>query len=99
MSQTRILLTTLNATYQHCAFGLRYLYANLGELKSQATLREFTLAQATRDIVENILELNPRIIGFGVYIWNTREIEEVVRMLKKVRPDITIVLGCPEVSY
>jgi radical SAM superfamily enzyme YgiQ (UPF0313 family) len=96
---TSILLTALNARYSHCAFGLRYLFANLGELRSQAKILEFTISQNPRDIVEAILAENPKIVGFGVYIWNTRQTQEVVSILKRVRPEIRIVLGGPEVSY
>jgi hypothetical protein len=42
---TNIVLTTLNARYMHSAFGLRYLYANLGELQAQAQIVEFTISQ------------------------------------------------------
>ncbi len=96
---TPIILTTLNATYQHCAFGLRYLLANLGELQSQTQLVEFTIAQNPRDIAERLLAKRPQIIGFGVYIWNTRQTEEVVTVIKKAAPEIKIILGGPEVSY
>lgn len=95
----KILLTTLNATYQHCAFGLRYLYANLGEVRKDAALIEFTLSQNPRDIVERILAERPALVGLGVYIWNTKPTEEVVRLLKRVSPETIVVLGGPEVSY
>ncbi len=96
---TPILLTTLNARYHHSAFGLRYLFANLGELKPDAKILEFTINQNPRDIVEAILSHEPKILGFGVYIWNTRPIYEVISILKRIRPKILIVLGGPEVSY
>ncbi len=96
---TGIILTTLNARYSHCAFGLRYLYANLKELQAQAKILEFTISQNTRDIAEHILSEKPKIVGFGVYIWNTRQTQEVVSILKRVQPDLKIVLGGPEVSY
>ena len=54
-----IVLTTLNARYMHCAFGLRYLYANLGKLQAQARLCEFTIQQRAIDIVEQLLEGRP----------------------------------------
>lgn len=94
-----IILTTLNARFSHCAFGLRYLYANLSELQDQAQILEFTINQNPRDIVEALLAKQPKIVGFGVYIWNTRQTLEVVSILKRVRPDLKIVLGGPEVSY
>jgi radical SAM superfamily enzyme YgiQ (UPF0313 family) len=94
-----ILLTTLNAKYIHAAFGLRYLLANLGPLRSQACLVEFDINQRPVDIAEVILAANPKIVGFGVYIWNVGPITEVVATLKRVRPELIIVLGGPEVSY
>ena len=96
---TPILLTTLNARYSHCSFGLRYLYANLKEFKQSAKIHEFTIAQSPRDIVEAVLKHEPEIVGFGVYIWNTKQTQEVVSILKRVKPDLKIVLGGPEVSH
>jgi len=94
-----ILLTTLNAKYRHTAFGLRYLLANLGELRERARLVEFDIHQRPLDIVERLLAHQPRVIGLGVYIWNLVPATEVVALLKKLRPDVLLVLGGPEVSY
>ncbi len=94
-----IVLATLNAKYIHAAFGLRYLLANLGELQSRACLVEFDIHQRPLDITEVLLARNPKIIGLGVYIWNVTETTQVVAALKRVRPDVLIILGGPEVSY
>ncbi len=94
-----ILLCTLNARYAHASFGLRYLFANLGTLQERAEIFEFTIADRPIDIVEKILQQDPTIVGFGIYIWNTDQTREVVAILKRVRPDLTIILGGPEVSH
>ena len=99
-----IVLATLNAKYIHASLGLRYLLANMdlhggAGLKAQTQLREFVIAQPPLLIVEQLLALNPRVIGLGVYIWNVTETTQVVRLLKAMRPDINIVLGGPEVSF
>ncbi len=94
-----IVLTTLNAKYIHAAFGLRYLMANLGSLQPQARLLEFDINQRPSDIAEILLAQNPKIIGLGVYIWNVVPTTEVVSLLKRIRPEITVILGGPEVSY
>jgi radical SAM superfamily enzyme YgiQ (UPF0313 family) len=94
-----IVLATLNARYIHCAFGLRYLLANLGELQSRAALLEFDINQRPLEIVEALLAREPRIVGFGVYIWNVAQTTEVVALLKRLRPEAIIILGGPEVSY
>ena len=94
-----IVLTTLNAKYIHAAFGLRYLLANLGPLQPRACLVEFDINQRPLDIAEVLLARNPKIIGFGIYIWNVEPTIEVIAAVKRVRPDIKIILGGPEVSY
>ena len=94
-----IILSTLNARYSHSSFGLRYLLANLRELKSSAQILEFTISQNARDIADQILKQNPKIVGFGIYIWNTDETLQVIQTIKKVSPEILVVLGGPEVSY
>ncbi len=94
-----IVLTTLNAKYIHASFGLRYLYANLGALQERSTLLEFQISHRALEIVERLLAEEPRVIGIGVYIWNAALSQEVVTLLKRIRPDIWIVLGGPEVSY
>jgi radical SAM superfamily enzyme YgiQ (UPF0313 family) len=60
---------------------------------------EFDINQRPVDIAEQLLARNPKIIGFGIYIWNVAPATEVIATLKRVRPDIIIVLGGPEVSY
>jgi radical SAM superfamily enzyme YgiQ (UPF0313 family) len=95
----RIILTTLNAKYIHAAFGLRYLLANLGPLREQAAILEFDVQQRPLDVVETILAHDPEIVGLGVYIWNVTEATEVVAALKRIRPEIIVVLGGPEVSF
>jgi radical SAM superfamily enzyme YgiQ (UPF0313 family) len=94
-----ILLATLNARYAHASLGLRYLLANMGELQSATALQEFVIGTRTSEIVEKCLAHKPRIIGFGVYIWNVEETAKAVAMLKRVAPEIVIVVGGPEVSY
>lgn len=94
-----IVLATLNAKYLHSAFGLRYLMANLGSLQARAVIAEYDINQRPIDIAESLLALSPRIVGLGIYIWNATESLEVVSLLKRLRPDILVVLGGPEVSY
>lgn len=94
-----ILLTTLNARYTHASLGLRYLLANMGPWQAQTRLQEFVIGTKTTEIVERILTNRPRIIGFGVYIWNVEETTKLVAMLKRVAPEIIIILGGPEVSH
>ncbi|HEV7775474.1 MAG TPA: DUF4080 domain-containing protein [Luteibacter sp.] len=98
-----ILLSTLNARYAHASLGLRYLMANAGDLRGRMELHEFVIGTKTTDIVEKLLArrapTGTTIIGFGVYIWNVEETTRIVALLKRIAPEIVIVLGGPEVSY
>ena len=98
-----ILLSTLNARYAHASLGLRYLYANMGDLQADTHLQEFVIGAKTTDLVEKLLAWQQAdqklIIGFGVYIWNVEETTRLVALIKRVAPQVVIVLGGPEVSY
>ena len=94
-----ILLSTLNARYAHASLGLRYLLANMAELQEQTVLKEFVIGARTADVVEKLLAEKPRVIGFGVYIWNVEETTKIVALLKRLAPEVVIVLGGPEVSH
>ena len=95
----RIVLATINAKYIHAAFGLRYLAANMGELRSQTSIREFTLDARPLDIAETILADDPAIVGLGVYIWNVEATAQLVELLRAIAPGVKIVVGGPEVSH
>lgn len=94
-----IVLVTFNARYAHASFGLRYLLANLGELSERASILEFDINQRPVDALEVVLAQAPRIVGVGVYIWNAEQSLQLVADLKRVRPDVLVVLGGPEVSH
>lgn len=96
---TDIVLATHNARWIHASFGLRSLRANLGELRARSVILEFELSDRTADCIERILAEKPRIVGFGVYVWNATHSLQVVRALKQVAPELTVVVGGPEVSH
>ncbi len=79
--------------------GLRYLYANMGDLQSDTQLIEFNINTRVMDITESLLTLKPAVIGIGIYIWNATETLQLVKLLKTISPQTIIVLGGPEVSY
>lgn len=99
MKQCDILLATINARYGHAAFGLRWLWANMGALQARTAVREFTLEHPPGEVAERLLEEAPRIVGLGVYIWNITPMTRVVEALRAARDDLIIVLGGPEVSH
>jgi radical SAM superfamily enzyme YgiQ (UPF0313 family) len=99
MTHADILLCSINAKYIHANLGLRYLRANLGELHGRSLIAEYTIEQSADEIVEDVIRHQPKIVGFGVYIWNLLETQKVVQRLKLLVPELKIILGGPEISH
>lgn len=95
----RFILATINAKYSHCAFGLRYLLANLKEFEKDTKLEEFSGDFSIYEIAEKIIAQKPQIVGFSCYIWNIEDIIKISNIIKSVAPEIVIIFGGPEVSY
>jgi len=96
---TAIILATLNAKYIHASLGLRYLAANMGPLADQTAVLEFTIDQRPLAVAEAILAQDPSIVGLGVYIWNVELSRQVFELLRCLAPELTLVVGGPEVSH
>ena len=94
-----IVLSTINASYIHSAMGLRCLQANLGDLIPKSKVIEFTATQRPIDMAEIILRQQPKIVGLGIYIWNAAQSTHLLRLLKRLDPQLCVVLGGPEVSH
>ncbi|GKV55772.1 B12-binding domain-containing radical SAM protein [Sporosarcina sp. NCCP-2222] len=93
-----IVLTTLNAKYIHTNLAIRYLKA-YAEPEYTPILTEYTIKDPTMNIVSDIYQKKPNIVGFSLYIWNIEESIKVIRILKTIDPSIVIVAGGPEVTY
>jgi len=94
----KIILTTLNAKYIHANLALRYLKAYCRR-DFDVDIVEYTIKDPVLNIVGDLYVRKPDVVGFSCYIWNIEQTLEVVRLLKKVLPDVVVVLGGPEVSY
>jgi anaerobic magnesium-protoporphyrin IX monomethyl ester cyclase len=95
----KIVLATLNAKYIHSSLALRYLRAYARRDFPDIELCEYTIKDVTLQVVADIYKRNPDVVGFSCYIWNIEETIPIIRTLRKIKPDVKIVLGGPEVSY
>lgn len=93
-----IVLTTLNAKYIHTNLAIRYL-KSYAMPEYEPILSEYTIKDPTLNIVADIHQKKPKIVGFSLYIWNIEESIKVIRILKKTNPELVIVAGGPEVTY
>ena len=94
----KVIATTLNAKYIHTSLSIRYLKAYAAP-EFDIEIPEYTIKDPTLNIVTDLYKRKADIIGFSCYIWNIEETIKIVNLLKKVHPEVVIVLGGPEVSY
>jgi len=95
----KVVLSTLNAKYIHASLALRYLKAYAETEYPSIELSEYTIKDIPSQIVAELYEKKPDVVAFSIYIWNVEETAIVIEMLKQVMPNVTIVIGGPEVSY
>lgn len=93
-----IVVSTLNAKYIHTSLSIRYLKA-FAAPEFDVTLAEYTIKDPSMNIVTDLYRKKPDVIGFSCYIWNIEETIKVIKMLKKINPELVIILGGPEVTY
>lgn len=93
-----VVVATLNAKYIHTSLALRYL-KSFAQDEFEVDIAEYTIKDPSMGIAADLFSKKPDVIGFSCYIWNIEETIVVVDMLRKVMPDVKIMLGGPEVSY
>ena len=94
----KILLTTLNSKFIHTNLAIRYLKEFVRDL-IEVNMKEYTINNDLDYILKDIYKNEYDIILFSTYIWNMGDIVKLCDNLKKIRPNTTIALGGPEVSY
>lgn len=94
----KVILSTLNAKYIHTSLAIRCLKA-YSEKDFDIELAEYTIKDPVMNIVSDLYQRGADVIGFSCYIWNIEETIKVINILKRVMPEVKIVLGGPEVSY
>ncbi len=94
----KVVVATLNAKYIHTCLALRYL-KSFTEPEFPVTIKEYTIKDPAMSIAMDLYREAPDVVGFSCYIWNIEETIPVLHILKKVKPDVKIVLGGPEVTY
>lgn len=95
----KILLAAINSKYIHTGLGLRYVGESLKEKGHLVELLEETINTPMLRVLELVMETDAEVYGFSVHIWNKPFVFRLIGMLRKLKPEATIVLGGPEVSF
>ncbi|GIP38896.1 B12-binding domain-containing radical SAM protein [Paenibacillus sp. J31TS4] len=94
----KAVLSTLNAKFIHTSLALRCLKAYCRD-EFEVEIAEYTIKDPAMNVVADLFRRKPDVVGFSCYIWNIEETITIIQMLKKIMPEVTVVLGGPEVSY
>lgn len=95
----QVLLTAINSKYIHTGLGLRYVGEYAKQKGYAVELLEETINTPILAVLEKLMATKAEVYAFSVHIWNKPFVYRLVRMVKKLKPDIKIVLGGPEVSF
>ncbi|MBU5676786.1 B12-binding domain-containing radical SAM protein [Alkaliphilus sp. MSJ-5] len=97
----KVLLTALNAKYIHTNLAVRYLEKSVIDIidTDDIKIKEFTINNSMDYIIREIYNYSPDILCFSCYIWNMDMIDYITKHIKKIMPEVMIVLGGPEVSF
>ena len=95
----KILLAAINAKYIHTSPAVHLLKACAGEAAGLVETAEYTINQPLSEIRGDICPPRPDVLGFSCYLWNISQVEALVKDLARLRPEMDIWLGGPEVSF
>lgn len=95
----KTVIIALNSKYIHSALAPWCLKANCTPDCGEVKVMEFSINEMTDTILSDIYEENCDIAAFSCYIWNVGEVLKIADNLKKVLPEVKIILGGPEVSF
>lgn len=102
----KLLLIALNAKYIHSNLAVHSLRAycmqrfqEAGSKPPQIEIAEYTSNQPLSKILADIYARKADVLFFSCYIWNRREVGQLVQDLHKISPKTDIWLGGPEVSF
>ncbi|MCU7943190.1 MAG: B12-binding domain-containing radical SAM protein [Candidatus Thiodiazotropha sp. (ex Cardiolucina cf. quadrata)] len=93
-----IALVALHAGYSHSSLALQSIaaYAKSETYYDRLRLFEVLVNSNHQPLLEALVDLQPRIVGFSTYLWNIAAAIHLSRLLKQLMPDIVVVFGGPE---
>lgn len=97
-----VVICVLNSQYIHSSLAPWCLLAGINKycVKEVTThIVEGTINEKIEDVAQRVIDKRPDVVGFSCYIWNIKQTEQLISLVKKQVPDSKIILGGPEVSY
>ncbi len=100
VSKLHYQLIALNCRFTHSCLALFYVRNELERhLDCRVDIRQFTINDPYYDTLLRISNSEADALFFSVYIWNGMYIKRLVYDLKRIRPELPIILGGPQAPY
>ncbi len=95
----KVLLATVHLDNSPQAFPLAaaVLASNIPSF-AQGEIMDLYLGQSVKTSTGKILESDPDVVGFSVYLWNIKKVLALAEELLSLQPDLRIIAGGPEVT-
>jgi radical SAM superfamily enzyme YgiQ (UPF0313 family) len=98
----KVCLATVHLNPAFTPLALLYLKAFLVERRGHP-FEDVAVVELPRDadcdqVVDRILQEGPELVGLSCYVWNVKVLMTVAERIKQLRPEVTIVVGGPEVG-
>jgi len=94
----KICLLGINARYTHSNLALFYLRKYVGS-NHKSIIIEKTINDSIYDILIEIDKINPDVVCFSIYTWNQSHIKSILKNIRKIKENIIIVCGGPDISW
>ncbi len=96
-----IVICSLSAKYPHMSLAPWCLFSSIKQnvTNCNAFVYENTINSNFDKTLEELISYNSHIYAFSCYIWNISIVLKLCNAIKKQLPNVTILLGGPEVSY
>ena len=96
----RLTLTALSSQYIHMPLAPFCLKKAVDALPfAHTTIVDANINDTPQAILRSLMETQPDVLGFSMYIWNRDMTCRLIRMAKALNPALTIIVGGPEATF
>lgn len=95
----KVVLAAVNAKYPHLSLAPWCLKAACNDSEDKISILEMSINQSVEELTRLIYREQPEVLALSCYIFNIALIESVLRDIKKIMPQVFVILGGPEVSF
>jgi len=97
----RLTLTALASQYIHMPLAPFCLKKAVDEALPQVetTICDLNINDTQEELLARIMATEPDVLGVSLYIWNRECAARLIRRVKALKPEITVVVGGPEATF